>query len=196
MKLWRNLSRRRVVALSALSLVLLSALAVGGYLGFLQLTGNFHEVVAGELYRSAQPTRARLAAEVKTHGIRTVINLRGANPRREWYRTEVEESRRLGLIHVDFAMSADRALTPGQADALIRIMAEVPKPILIHCRSGSDRTGLVAALYVAAIKKGTEQAAEAQFSPVYGHFSVPFTSAYAMDDTFEMMEPKLGYFGS
>jgi protein tyrosine/serine phosphatase len=195
MRNWRHLTWRKA-ALGTLSLVLVSALAVGGYVGYLQLTGNFHEVVAGELYRSAQPSREDLAADVTNHGIRTVINLRGANPRRDWYRAEVEEARRLGLAHIDFAMSADRALTVAEANALIRIMAEAPKPILVHCRSGSDRTGLVAALYVAAIKKGSEQAAEAQFSPAYGHFSIPFTGAYAMDDTFEMLEPQLGYLGS
>jgi protein tyrosine/serine phosphatase len=193
--LWRNFTRRRA-ALGALSLVLLPGLAVGLYLAFLQLSGNFHEVVAGELYRSAQLTPEGLAAVVRSHGIRTVINLRGASPRRDWYRGEIDEARRLGLTHVDFAMSAARPLTSAEANTLIRVMAEAPKPILIHCRSGADRTGLVAALYVAAIKKGSERSAEAQFSPAYGHFSIPFTGAYAMDRTFEMMEPQLGYSGS
>jgi protein tyrosine/serine phosphatase len=33
----------------------------GLYLGYLHATGNFHEVIAGELYRSAQPSPEQLS---------------------------------------------------------------------------------------------------------------------------------------
>src|SRR3546814_3645424 len=79
-----------------------SVLLIGGYLGFLQLSGNFHEVVAGELYRSAQPSAAKLENYVRRHGIRTVINLRGENSDTRWYREEVDTARRLGIQHIDF----------------------------------------------------------------------------------------------
>lgn len=57
-------------------------LAAGGYLYAIQLLGNFHEVVAGQLYRSNQPSNEELVRYTKDHGIKTVINLRGPNESR------------------------------------------------------------------------------------------------------------------
>ncbi len=43
-------------------LALATVMVAGGiYLAELQETGNFHEVIPGELYRSAQPTAERSA---------------------------------------------------------------------------------------------------------------------------------------
>jgi protein tyrosine/serine phosphatase len=76
-------------------------------------------------------------------------------------------------------------------------MRDAPKPILIHCRSGADRTGLASALYLAAIAKTNEKTAEGQMSIFYGHLGLPIMSrAFAMDRTFEMMEPLLGFLNS
>jgi uncharacterized protein (TIGR01244 family) len=171
-------------------------LATGLYLGGLQLTNNFHETVPGELYRSAQLSPDDLTRYVKQYGIRTVINLRGANEKQVWYVREVEAAKASGVQHMDFRMSSHRDLTQDQASALIDMMRNAPKPILIHCRSGSDRTGLAAALYIAAVKKGTEFNSEWQMSLFYGHIGLPYTSAYPMNETFESLEPWLGYFDS
>lgn len=168
--------------------------AVGAtYLGLQYLGGNFHTVVAGELYRSGQPTPGRLRHYVREAGIRTVINLRGRNAGTAWYDAEIAESARLGITHVDFAMSASRQLTGLQADALVQVLRNAEKPILIHCEGGADRSGLAAALYLAAISKASEAQAESQMSLRFGHFSLPFLRSYAMDDTFENLEASLGY---
>ncbi|EBV3600022.1 tyrosine protein phosphatase, partial [Salmonella enterica subsp. enterica serovar Virchow] len=45
----------RFLKLGGLSLLFMAA-ALGAYIGWLHATGNFHTVIAGELYRSAQPT--------------------------------------------------------------------------------------------------------------------------------------------
>jgi protein tyrosine/serine phosphatase len=72
-------------------------------------------------------------------------------------------------------------------------MQTAEKPILIHCKAGSDRTGLAAALYVAAVAKGGERKAEGQMSIAYGHFGIPFSPTYAMEETFEAIEAELGF---
>ncbi len=51
------------------------------YLSYLQLSGNFHEVIAGEFYRSAQPTGAEIEGYAHRYGIKTIVNLRGASSR-------------------------------------------------------------------------------------------------------------------
>jgi protein tyrosine/serine phosphatase len=175
------------------SLVLGIAVSLGGYLGGLQLTGNFNEVVAGKLYRSGQPSASQIARYQKDYGIKTIVNLRGENTGSPWYDAEVAQARLLGIAHVDFPMSAKRELTQAQAADLVAILAQAHKPILVHCQAGSDRSGLASALYVAAVDKLGEAAAERQISIRYGHISLPLSSAYAMDRTFEALEPWLGF---
>jgi protein tyrosine/serine phosphatase len=158
-----------------------------------QIADNFHAVVAGEVYRSAQPDASDIGAYAKRHGVRTILNLRGAHPGATWYDSEIRQPQRLGLAHLDFAMSARRELTPAESAELIALMRNAPKPLLIHCKFGSDRTGLASALYLAAIARKGEAAAEAQLSIRYGHIALPVVPEYAMDRSFEAMEPALGY---
>lgn len=165
----------------------------GGYLYTLQYKGNLHAVVAGEVYRSNQPDPARIAAMKADFGIRTILNLRGAEPGAAWYDAEVASAGALGIRHIDFGMSSVRSLTPEQARRLIALMRDAPKPLLIHCKAGADRTGLAAALYVAAIAGGSKSQAQRQLSLAYGHFGFPFSPTYPMDKTFQAMEEELGF---
>lgn len=168
-----------------------SLLSFGAYIGYLQLSGNFHEVIAGELYRSAQPSPERLADYVAQYGIKTVINLRGPSDR-DWYRNEVATTEKLGIEHRDFRMSAGRQLTAEQSQELIALLRAVPKPVLIHCYAGADRTGLASVVYMQQIANVDEETAEWQLSPVYGHVALPFSRAWAMDDTWEALEKVIG----
>ncbi|WP_309665794.1 fused DSP-PTPase phosphatase/NAD kinase-like protein [Tabrizicola sp.] len=168
--------------------------ALIGHLAYLHLNGNYHPVIADEVYRAAQITPAEIASYQAKDGIRSVLNLRGAFPGEEWYDQEVAASRELGITHVDFKLSASKELSDQQVERLIAVMRDMPKPMLIHCRHGADRTGLAAALYMAAIAGTNERDAESQLSLRYGHFAVPYLSdAYPMDETWERMEPKLGF---
>lgn len=189
----RSGSRAKRAAWAVGSVVLVLALVVGGYLGGLQLTGNFHPVVANEVYRSAQPTATDIARYQKTYGIKTIINLRGENTGSLWYDAEIAEAKQLGITHVDFRMSARQELSQAEAAELIGVLAQAEKPVLIHCKAGADRSGLAAALYVAAVAKLGEAAAEEQISIRYGHISLPVSATYAMDRTFEALEPWLGF---
>lgn len=165
-----------------------------GYVGFLMVTNNFHVVVPGELYRSAQPNAAEIADYKAKYGLKTIINLRGANSHQRWYQDELAASARAGITHIDFGMSA-RQLQPREKIArLVAILNSAQKPILIHCQSGADRTGLASAIYLAAIEKKDENTAEAQLSIRYGHVAIPVLSqAYPMDQSFEDVEGMLGY---
>lgn len=184
--------RRRVLAASAGAILLIGG-GIGGYLGYLQLSGNFHTVVAHQLYRSAQPSAVQLASYVRKHGIETVINLRGENEGAKWYSDEIATARNLGVEHIDFQMSSSHVLTPERAEELLAIMKAAPKPILIHCQSGADRTGLVSVLYSQQVAGVTEDVAERQLSPYYGHVAVPYLSGtYAMDTSWAGLEKHFG----
>lgn len=167
---------------------------LGGYLGFIALTGNFHPVVANEVYRSAQVSKADIAAYHETYGIRSILNLRGAAPGEAWYDEEIAASAALGVTHADFAMNASVQLSAAEAGQLIALMREMPKPLLVHCRHGSDRTGLAMSLYLAAISGADEATAEGQLSLWFGHFAVPVLSdAWPMDQSWERLEQGFGF---
>ncbi len=158
------------------------------YAGTIRLDGNFHEILPGELYRSAQLTTTQLIDYSQQYNIKTIINLRGDNSGAAWYDTELAMARQLGITHIDFSMSASSGLTLAQAAQLITVLKQAQKPLLIHCRSGADRTGLVAALYLAALKGVDEEDAEEQISIWYGHISLPIIEEYAIDRSWEKME--------
>ncbi|MBS7538103.1 tyrosine-protein phosphatase [Ancylobacter lacus] len=168
-------------------------LPAGGYAGWYYLTGNVHAVIEGELYRSATLSPGRLTDVIATHGIRTIVNLRGAAESQAWYREESRIAAAAGIRLIDLPWSARRELTDAQVATFLAEMKDAPRPVLIHCRSGSDRTGLASALYLAALKKADEVTAEAQLSLRYGHFGLPFMPYYAMDATFDRLEPSFGY---
>lgn len=166
--------------------------SVGLYLGYLQISDNFGTVVPHEVYRSAQPTPASIHEFASRNGIKTILNLRGDNKGSPWYDNEVAAAKELGINHIDFGMSARQELNSQRIEQLVEIMRTAPKPLLIHCKAGADRTGLASALYLAAVKKEDVKVAEGQISLYYGHISLPFIPEYAMDRTFAAAEPLLG----
>jgi protein tyrosine phosphatase (PTP) superfamily phosphohydrolase (DUF442 family) len=174
-------------------IVAILALGLTGYAGYLQRSGNFHEVVAGEVYRSNQVTPAELAEYQANYGIRSVLNLRGAEPGAGWYDAEIKASAGLGLTHADFRMSANKDLSVLDARKLIALMRQLPKPLLVHCKRGADRTGLAMALYLGAISGVGADEAGGQLSVWFGHFGVPyFSDAYPMDESWAHLVADLG----
>ena len=179
--------KRWALRVAVVACVLLLVLL--GFLGIQQYTGNFHAVVDGEVYRSAQMTGTQLSDYTAKVGLKSVLNLRGAAPDADWYQAEIADSARLGLVHADFALSASREVTNDEAVQLIVLMRTLPKPLLIHCKQGSDRTGLLAALYLASIKGVDVDTADDELSLAFGHFSVPYIStAYPMDISWNRLE--------
>lgn len=169
-----------------------SMLLLGAYLGFLQLTGNFHEVVPGQFYRSAQLSKEGFDHYIETYHIRTVINLRGGKPGAPWYEDELAATNAHGVTHIDFAMSATKELTPEQSFELVSLLRSAEGPILVHCKSGADRTGLASVMYLQQVANVDEETAEWQLTPLFGHLNIPFTGPYAMDDTWEDFEKLIG----
>jgi uncharacterized protein (TIGR01244 family) len=170
--------------------------AVGLYALLLAATNNFHTVIAGRLYRSAQPSAAEIATLYARYGIRTIVNLRGAHPEEAWYRDELAAAEKSGIALLDYPLSSSHDLKPGQIEDLIALLGQAQGPILVHCRNGADRSGIVSALYVAAVARGSEFFAELQLSPIFGHLPVWFMPAYAMDRSWEKAEPRLGFLDS
>ncbi|WP_426126388.1 dual specificity protein phosphatase family protein [Pararhizobium sp. PWRC1-1] len=185
----------RVLKCSAL-VAFAGVLAFGAYFLAIQATGNFYAVVPGELYRSNQPTSAQVADYTKRYGIKTIVNLRGSSEDAAWYKDEVATAASLSVNHIDFRMSARQQLTLEETQKLVTLLRDAPKPILIHCKSGADRTGLASAIYLHQIANASEDTAEGQLSVRFGHLGIPYlSSTYAMDENWENLEKTFGQQG-
>ena len=162
----------------------LTAGSCGAYWGAIQYQGNFHTVEEGAFYRSAQLGKDELQAAIREHQIRSVLNLRGAHPGQAWYDGELAVSQAFGVAHYDYALSAHRFVTREQIVEVLGIIRDAPKPLLVHCKSGADRTGLVSALYRFAGEGASADQADRELSLVYGHFPYLASRSKAMDDSF------------
>ena len=165
-------SRKGILIALLVSLAVLAFLLLR--MGIQQLTGNFHVVVPGVFYRSAQPDAQDIADYRARFGIKTIINLRN-EARGEWYRAEQKAALDNGIDLIDFPLSSARPLSLEEMDRLAQVMAKAPKPVLVHCEHGANRTGLASAIYLAG--EGGRYAG-LQLSPLYGHVPIPGIGRY------------------
>jgi protein tyrosine/serine phosphatase len=169
---------------------------VGVYAIYIVATNNFHTVIDGELYRSARPSGVQIAKWHERYGIKTIINLMGTHPKSGWYQEEKAAAEANGIELIDYQMSAQRDVSASELEELLDLMSKAERPILVHCRSGADRTGIVSAFYIAGVAGGSEYYAELQLTPFFGHLPFGFLDSYAMDRSFERAEPRLGFLDS
>ncbi len=134
---------------------------------FRLLWTNFAAVEPGRLYRSNHPTPRNLAAFTRRVGLRALINLRG-QARNGSDALSRDTAARLGLEFYDMAMDSRGAPQKDRIFRLAEIYRNMRAPALIHCKSGADRAGLAAGLYV-LIQGGTAAQAMAQLSWRFGH---------------------------
>jgi protein tyrosine/serine phosphatase len=128
---------------------------------------NLATVSPGRLYRCNHPTPGRLAALTQRYGLKTLINLRGrANNGSDALSREA--AARLGLDFVDMSLESRGAPQRDRILRLHEIYRTMRAPALLHCKSGADRAGLAAGLFV-LFEGGSAAAALRQLSWRYGH---------------------------
>ena len=167
----RSTSRRprlRWLALGAVGLA--GAVAVLVLRGPL-FEGNLAVVDPGRVYRSAQPG-PDVAETFRELGLASVLNLRGGSPSDRFYRDEVDAAARMNVDLYDLPMSATRRPSRTELLRLIDLFGACRYPILLHCKSGSDRTGLAACLYRMVVLNEPPESAESAFTVWRGHFPI------------------------
>lgn len=117
--------------------------------------------VSDDLVRSDQPTAEEMQVLAQL-GFKTIINLR------QWHSDEAEMVN-TKLTGITVKMSAGK-ITDAQVIEALQAIHRNPKPVLIHCWRGSDRTGLVVAMYRIVFQNWTKpRAIEELMNPKFGH---------------------------
>ncbi len=127
-----------------------------------ELPVNFH-VVSKEpgIARSGQPTAAQFRNLVG-RGYRSVLNLRN-------FHSDFRKLVNIDLREFRLKLNAG-SVTEGDLRDALEIIQSAPKPILIHCWHGSDRTGAVVASCRIVFENWTvERALAEMLEPRYGH---------------------------
>ena len=175
--------RRRWTKVAA-SVTMLTVVSAAGWAGFLRLTGNVHEIDRGIAYRSAQLSTERLGRLLVEKHLRAVINLRGPSPGSQWYEDELNVTKQSGAQHFDLALSANVEPNDTLVAQLRTLLRTVPRPFLIHCEGGADRSGLASALYDLDVRGLSADEADRELSFRFGHCPWLTSKTSAMDRTF------------
>lgn len=118
-------------------------------------------------WRSAQPAPHHIAQAART-GIKTIINLRGERQCGSYW-LERAACARHGVQLVNYQVRSRAAPSKEELWGAKQMLERVEYPILMHCKSGSDRAGLMSVLYK-HVKLGVPIArAKRELSLRYGH---------------------------
>jgi protein tyrosine phosphatase (PTP) superfamily phosphohydrolase (DUF442 family) len=147
---------------------------------------NVHAVIPGEIYRGAQPDESLLRILVKRHGIRTIVNLRGACYPHDWYVEEAQAAQDLGLALEDVCFSAGRWPSQHEMRRFVEVLDRSERPIYLHCRHGADRTGLASVIALVLCRDAPYEQARRHLSFRYGH--APVGRSTVLDRFFEAYE--------
>ena len=127
---------------------------------------NRHRL-GGHAWRSGQPAPHNID-EFARRGLRTIVNLRGQRFCGS-YLLEKTSCERTGITLIDFKLRSRCAPTREQLRGAAELFDKVEYPMLIHCKSGADRAGLMSALYLHLKEDVPMARAKRQLSLRYGH---------------------------
>lgn len=136
---------------------------------FFRACFNLPKRVGKHVFRAGHPMPYQLR-QAQRRGIRSVINLRGCNDRISSNLMSRVVCTQIGLRLEYYALYSRAAPTKEDILGYAALLEELPKPILIHCKSGADRVGIGSALYLLLQEQATPEEAmkQLEFWP-HGH---------------------------
>ena len=139
-----------------------------------QIPKNFHKV-SENLYRSGQPDEDELESLHTFNGIRSVLNLRENNSDQD--KIAAINKRWNNAITLYEIPLDTGSITEDDLYKILTVVRDAPKPLLIHCWHGSDRTGCaVAASRIVFENWSVEDAVSELMKPEYGHHKNIYTN--------------------
>jgi protein tyrosine/serine phosphatase len=141
---------------------------VWGDHGFLRVRfRNLHQI-SPEMWRANQPSPEQIVRYASELGLKTIVNLRGTSDK-GYYLLEREACEANGIKLVDFQVFSRDSPTRETVLAARELFEEIAYPALMHCKSGADRAGVMAVLYMHFRQKKPIHIAKRQLSFDYLH---------------------------
>ena len=129
---------------------------------------NLHSI-DGKMFRCSQPSPKQLKTFKEKYSFKTILNLRGENGLSA-YNLEKKTCQDLNLTLVNFRAYSRNPPEFHEIQKLTKIFNDIDYPALMHCKSGADRTGVVAALYrILHLKESVEKSFKKELHWKYGH---------------------------
>ena len=147
--------------------------------------------VSNELARTNQPWPFQLK-RWKAAGIKTIINLRGGFDG-SFYALEKHACEKLGLKLVNFTATSRDVPSAENVRGVRALFETVEYPALMHCKSGSDRAGIMSVMYCHFRLGQPIRQALSQLSGRYLHVRASSTTGvldYIFDRYLTEAEPK------
>ena len=148
---------------------------------YLRLAFSNAHRLSNELVRANQPWPFQLKTWAR-RGVKTVINLRGGFDA-SFYALEQDACRCYGLTLRNFTVASRDVPTREQVLGAKLLFETIEYPALMHCKSGADRAGLMAVLYMHFRQGRTVREALSQLSPRFLHVRAGLTGV--LDYVFE-----------
>ncbi len=138
---------------------------------------NF-KAVAKDFYRSARPSQRDLKNFKEKYKLGIILNIENNV---EAIEKEESYARQLGIEHISSPMSWKERPSDEQVDEILNRLSDTSKgAILLHCKHGEDRTGMIVGLYRVLVQNWSPKDAYAEMlkTGFHPHYT-------ALDDYFK-----------
>ena len=136
--------------------------------GFLRALWTHEYEIAPGVWRSNQPSPRRIASWA-ARGIKSVLFLRGKGQGTPVHDLERDACEAHGLAFHRTPVAGQKLSSKDSLLALLDAFETLEKPFVMHCKSGIDRTGLAAFLFMASRTDTPIDVARRQLSFRYLH---------------------------
>ena len=146
--------------------------------GIFRIFWRSWEELPGKMFRSNQPYPFQIKNDIKKHKIKSIINLRGERHCSSFY-LEQDFCHKNNLTLYNFPISSRDLPDKKKLLDFNILLQKIEYPCVMHCKSGADRAGLAAALYLIYQKNYSLLDAKKQLS--FKHLHIKYAKTGILD---------------
>ena len=150
--------------------------------GFLRIFWTSLSKLPDDMYRCNQPYPFQIKKYKKIYNIKTIINLRGERNCSSYY-LEKEYCDNNNIKLYNFPISSRDLPTKDTIKSFFLLLDKIKYPAIMHCKSGADRAGIAASLYLIYKQKYDVFDAAKQLS--FKHLHIKYAKTGILDYLFE-----------
>ena len=147
----------------------------GGQSPFPQFPKNFHKINEN-IFRSGQPDEDEFESLCTFYGLRSVLNLRESNSDKKMINAVNKRHSAPAVTLYNVPLDTGK-ISETDLYKILTVIRDAPKPLLIHCWLGSNRTGCAVAAYRIVFENWSVEKNIAELNkPEYGHYKLFYSN--------------------